>query len=91
MVLSSTVTGSVEKFSKAYELKSDDTIVSLQLYSYINLKYISHSKQEFGIDISGEENKMTTNLKIAAHVVCSFTEQDALEAAHAEQHPQQQQ
>lgn len=42
--------------------------------------------QEFGIDIVGEDNKTIIHHKVAARVVCVFTEQDAQAAAHAEQH-----
>ncbi|PPQ84096.1 hypothetical protein CVT25_002177 [Psilocybe cyanescens] len=46
---------------------------------------------EFGIDIVGEDNKTIIHHKVAARVVCVFTEQDAQVAARAEQHQQQQQ
>ncbi|KAF5338000.1 hypothetical protein D9611_014979 [Ephemerocybe angulata] len=45
---------------------------------------------EFGIDIVGEDNKTTIHHKVAARVICVFTEQDAQVAARAEQHPQHQ-
>ncbi|KAH9478105.1 hypothetical protein JR316_0010343 [Psilocybe cubensis] len=41
---------------------------------------------EFGIDIVGEDNKTIIHHKVAARVVCVFTEQDAQVAARAEQH-----
>ncbi|KAF5324127.1 hypothetical protein D9619_011079 [Psilocybe cf. subviscida] len=41
---------------------------------------------EFGIDIVGEDNKTIIHHKVAARVVCVFTEQDAAVAARAEQH-----
>ncbi|KIM76539.1 hypothetical protein PILCRDRAFT_26984, partial [Piloderma croceum F 1598] len=44
---------------------------------------------EFRIDIAREDNKTTTHHNIAARVVCSFTEQDALIAAGTELHQQQ--
>ncbi|KAF5378090.1 hypothetical protein D9615_007607 [Tricholomella constricta] len=43
---------------------------------------------EFGIDIVGEDNKTIIHHKVAARVVCVFTEQDAQVAARAEQHQQ---
>ncbi|PPQ93701.1 hypothetical protein CVT25_001742 [Psilocybe cyanescens] len=46
---------------------------------------------KFGIDIVGEENKTIIHPKVAACVMCVFTEQDAQVAARAEQHQQQQQ
>ncbi|KAF9041643.1 SMAD/FHA domain-containing protein [Panaeolus papilionaceus] len=46
---------------------------------------------EFGIDIVGEDNKTIIHHKVAARVVCVFSEQDAQVAARAEQHQQQQQ
>ncbi|TFK69330.1 hypothetical protein BDN72DRAFT_615860 [Pluteus cervinus] len=45
---------------------------------------------EFGIDIVGEDNKTIIHHKVAARVVCVFSEQDAQVAARAEQHQQQQ-
>ncbi|PPQ89914.1 hypothetical protein CVT25_009527 [Psilocybe cyanescens] len=36
---------------------------------------------EFGIDISGRDNKTIIHHKVAAHVMCMFTEQDAQVAA----------
>ncbi|KAI0077601.1 hypothetical protein K474DRAFT_1661536 [Panus rudis PR-1116 ss-1] len=39
---------------------------------------------EFGIDIVGEDNKTIIHHKVAAKVVCVFTEQDAQNAARAE-------
>lgn len=45
--------------------------------------------QEFGIDIIGEDNKTVVHHKVAARVVCVFTEQDVQVAARAEQHQQQ--
>ncbi|PPQ83900.1 hypothetical protein CVT25_000695 [Psilocybe cyanescens] len=41
---------------------------------------------EFGIDISGEDNKAIIHDKVAARVVCVFTEQDAQVAAREKQH-----
>jgi hypothetical protein len=41
---------------------------------------------EFGIDIIGEDNKTIIHHKVAARVVCVFSDQDALVAARAEQH-----
>ncbi|KAF8960960.1 hypothetical protein BDZ97DRAFT_2034132 [Flammula alnicola] len=46
---------------------------------------------EFGIDIVGEDNKTIIHHKVAARVICVFSEQDAQVAARAEQHQQQQQ
>ncbi|THV04547.1 hypothetical protein K435DRAFT_714483, partial [Dendrothele bispora CBS 962.96] len=46
---------------------------------------------EFGIDIVGEDNKTIVHHKVAARVVCIFSEQDAQMAARAEQHQIQQQ
>ncbi|KAF9463266.1 hypothetical protein BDZ94DRAFT_1259519 [Collybia nuda] len=46
---------------------------------------------EFGIDIIGEDNKTVVHHKVAARVVCVFTEQDVQVAARAEQHQQQHQ
>ncbi|KAF5349358.1 hypothetical protein D9758_011785 [Tetrapyrgos nigripes] len=45
---------------------------------------------EFGIDIVGEDNKTIVHHKVAARVVCIFSEQDAQMAARAEQHQMQQ-
>ncbi|KAF6745828.1 hypothetical protein DFP72DRAFT_1153491 [Ephemerocybe angulata] len=45
---------------------------------------------EFGIDIVGEDNKTIIHHKVAARVICVFTEQDAQVAARAEQHQQHQ-
>ncbi|KIM79867.1 hypothetical protein PILCRDRAFT_823052 [Piloderma croceum F 1598] len=44
---------------------------------------------EFGIDIVGEDNKTIIHHKVAARVVCVFSEQDAHVAARAEQHQHQ--
>ncbi|KAF8903870.1 hypothetical protein CPB84DRAFT_1845549 [Gymnopilus junonius] len=44
---------------------------------------------EFGIDIVGEDNKTIIHHKVAARVVCVFSEQDAQVAARAEQHQAQ--
>ncbi|KIM72627.1 hypothetical protein PILCRDRAFT_15973 [Piloderma croceum F 1598] len=44
---------------------------------------------EFGIDIIGEDNTMLHD-EVATRVVFVFSEQDALVAAHAEQHQQHQ-
>ncbi|KAF8063539.1 hypothetical protein FPV67DRAFT_1585724 [Lyophyllum atratum] len=44
---------------------------------------------EYGIDIVGEDNKTIIHHKVAARVVCVFTEQDAQVAARAEQLQQQ--
>ncbi|KAI0031846.1 hypothetical protein K488DRAFT_51159 [Vararia minispora EC-137] len=41
---------------------------------------------EFGIDIVGEDNKTIVHHKVAARVVCVFTQEDAQAAARAEQH-----
>ncbi|KAJ2912943.1 hypothetical protein MD484_g7470, partial [Candolleomyces efflorescens] len=46
---------------------------------------------EFGIDIVGEDNKTIIHHKVAARVICVFTEQDAQVAARAEQHQAQHQ
>ncbi|TFK17608.1 hypothetical protein FA15DRAFT_710632 [Coprinopsis marcescibilis] len=46
---------------------------------------------EFGIDIVGEDNKTIIHHKVAARVLCVFSEQEALIAARAEQFQQQQQ
>lgn len=40
---------------------------------------------EFGIDIIGEDNKTTIHHKVAARVMCVFTEEDAQHAARWEQ------
>lgn len=40
--------------------------------------------QEFGIDIIGEDNKTTIHHKVAARVLCVFSEEDAQDAARAE-------
>jgi hypothetical protein len=45
---------------------------------------------EFGIDIVGEDNKTIIHHKVAARVVCVFTEQDVQAAARAEQQQQNQ-
>ncbi|OSD07875.1 hypothetical protein PYCCODRAFT_1357554 [Trametes coccinea BRFM310] len=45
---------------------------------------------EFGIDIVGEDNKTIVHHKVAARVVCVFTELDAQAAHRAEQQQQQQ-
>ncbi|KAI9461341.1 hypothetical protein HD554DRAFT_2028256 [Boletus coccyginus] len=44
---------------------------------------------EFGIDIIGEDNKTTIHHKVAARVLCVFTEEDVQDAARVErmQHP----
>ncbi|KAG9311491.1 hypothetical protein JVU11DRAFT_7687 [Chiua virens] len=39
---------------------------------------------EFGIDIIGEDNKTTIHHKVAARVLCVFTEEDAQDAARVE-------
>jgi hypothetical protein len=49
------------------------------------------STKEFGIDIVGEDNKTIIRHKVAAHVLCVLSEQDAHVAAHAEQDQQRQQ
>ena len=46
--------------------------------------------QEFGIDIVGEDNKTIVHHKVAARVVCVFTELDAQAAQRAEAQAQQQ-
>jgi hypothetical protein len=46
----------------------------------------SYHAQEFGIDIVGEDNKTIIHHKVAARVVCVFSEQDVQAAARAEQH-----
>ncbi|PPQ87158.1 hypothetical protein CVT25_000148, partial [Psilocybe cyanescens] len=46
---------------------------------------------EFGIDIAGKDNKANIHHKVAASVVCVFTEQDAPVAAWAKQHSRQHQ
>jgi hypothetical protein len=46
--------------------------------------------QEFGIDIVGDDNKTIIHHKVAARVVCVFSEQDVQFAARAEAHQQQQ-
>jgi hypothetical protein len=43
-------------------------------------------RQEFGIDIVGEDNKTVIHHKVAARIVCVFSEQEAQIAARAEQH-----
>ncbi|KAI0360813.1 hypothetical protein OH77DRAFT_1393258 [Trametes cingulata] len=43
---------------------------------------------EFGIDIVGEDNKTIVHHKVAARVVCVFTELEAQAAQRAEQSPQ---
>jgi len=43
-------------------------------------------KQEFGIDIVGEDNKTIVHHKVAARVVCVLTEQEAQLAARVESH-----
>ncbi|KAG2110122.1 hypothetical protein DEU56DRAFT_938453 [Suillus clintonianus] len=43
--------------------------------------------QEFGIDIIGEDNKTTIHHKVAARVMCVFTDEDAHLAAHVEAIP----
>jgi hypothetical protein len=43
--------------------------------------------QEFGIDIIGEDNKTTIHHKVAARVMCVFTDEDALLAARVEAVP----
>ena len=48
------------------------------------------SPQEFGIDIVGEDNKTIVHHKVAARVVCVFTELDAQAAQRAEAQAQQQ-
>ena len=40
--------------------------------------------QEFGIDIVGEDNKTIVHHKVAAKVMCIFSEQDAQEAMRLE-------
>lgn len=44
--------------------------------------------QEFGIDIVGEDNKTIVHHKVAARVVCVFSELEAQAAQRAEQNPQ---
>ncbi|KAG2121460.1 hypothetical protein DEU56DRAFT_918213 [Suillus clintonianus] len=43
--------------------------------------------QEFGIDIIGEDNKTTIHHKVAARVMCVFTDEDAHLAVHVEAIP----
>src|SRR5882762_8630377 len=74
--------------SELYKLKSDNTLyVSGSLCQLITILTV----QEFGINIVGEDNKMIIHHKVAAQVVCVFSEQDPFVAAHAEQHQQQHQ
>ncbi|KIM91800.1 hypothetical protein PILCRDRAFT_55877, partial [Piloderma croceum F 1598] len=61
--------------NKLYKLKSDDIAIRPFLYSIL----------EFGIDIVGEDNKTIIHHKVAARVVCVFSEQDAHVAARTEQ------
>ncbi|PPQ89874.1 hypothetical protein CVT25_004796, partial [Psilocybe cyanescens] len=49
----------------------------------------SHDIIEFGIGIAGEDNKGITHCKVAACVVCVFTEQDAQVTARAKLHQRQ--
>jgi hypothetical protein len=48
-------------------------------------RQISTDSQEFGIDIIGEDNKTTIHHKVAARVLCVFTEDEVQVAARVEQ------
>ncbi len=50
-----------------------------------NFELKSDDIVEFGIDIVGEDNKTIVHHKVAARVVCVYTEQDAMVAARSEQ------
>jgi hypothetical protein len=50
---------------------------------------ISRDIQDFGIDIVSEENKTILHRKVAARVVCVFSEQDVQITARAESHQKQ--
>jgi hypothetical protein len=63
--------------------------VSLSRYNCVLV--LTNIYKEFGIDIVGEDNKTVIHHKVAARVVCVFSEQDAQVAARAEAHQQQQQ
>ena len=75
--------------SEPFELKSDDIVVGLHPFTFCILALTM--LKEFGIDIVGEDNKTIIHHKVAARVVCVFSEQDAQVAARAEAHQQQQQ
>lgn len=55
--------------------------LTTSLHSFCNIP----PNQEFGIDIIGEDNKTTIHHKVAARVMCVFTEEDAQLAARLEQ------
>jgi hypothetical protein len=76
--------------SEPFELKSDDIVVGLHLLIN-NVLVLTNISKEFGIDIVGEDNKTIIHHKVAARVVCVFSEQDAQVAARAEAHQHQQQ
>ena len=83
--------------SEPYELKTDDIVVSSTFFTGLCLSRDvrlcvsrSWSPQEFGIDIVGEDNKTIVHHKVAARVVCVFTELDAQAAQRAEAQAQQQ-
>jgi hypothetical protein len=56
------------------------------LPSQLLCSHIHFLEQEFGIDIVGEDNKTIVHHKVAARVVCVFTEQEAQLAARVESH-----
>lgn len=51
---------------------------------FLPLQRVPNCNQEFGIDIVGEDNKTIIHHKVAARVVCVFSDQDAQAAARAE-------
>ena len=69
--------------SEPCTLQSYHNVVCL-LYIYL-LSFVLIFCQEGGLDIVGEDN---IHYKLATHVICVFSEQDALVAAPAEQHQQ---
>ena len=68
--------------SEPFELKNDDIVVRHPSFP-ISFP-LNRPPQEFGIDIIGEDNKTTIHHKVAARVLCVFTEEDAQDAARVE-------
>ena len=68
--------------SEPYELTLDDIVVRPTPWAIQTLTNLP--TKESGIDIVGEDNKTIIHHKVAARVVCIFSEQDAHVAARAE-------
>lgn len=69
--------------SQPFELKTNQVVVRAlsKLTSMLYLIGVFWRAQEFGIDILSEDGKMVVHHKVAAHVVCVMSENDAARVA----------